>query len=549
MKTVIGVDFGTLSARAVLADLNGNLIAETDCAYPHGVMDRSLPDGTALGPDWALQHPGDWDLALRETVRGVMLKSGTAKEDVIGIGLDFTSSTWMPVTADGTPLCFLTEHAGNPHAWPKLWKHHAGQAQADRINALAQAEKMPFLARNGGKISPESQLPKTLQTIEEAPEIYRAAAFFVEAGDRMVFTLTGKLCGSASMRGYKGLWSDEDGYPAPEFLKKLSPELEYYARDKLAYPCAAPGEAAGTLTAEAAQRLGLCPGIPVASANIDAHVTMAAAGITRPGQMLGILGTSACFILLGEKERPVEGMSGAVKGGVYPGFYAYEAGQSCMGDHYAWFAGNCCPASYRHEAESRGTDIHSLLTEKAAVLRPGESGLIALDWWNGSRSVLQDADLTGLIIGLTLQTKPEEIYRALIEATAFGARRIFEAFSEAGIGTEELFVSGGISRKNPMAMQIYADVLHLPVRLAGADQGPALGSAIHAAAAAGAFRSLLDAAAGMGRAEETVYHPIPENEAVYDRLYAEFRRLHDRFGTGEDNVMKRLKAIRREQKR
>jgi L-ribulokinase len=308
------------------------------------------------------------------------------------------------------------------------------------------------------------------------------------------------------------------------------------------------GEKAGELTEQAAAWTGLEPGTAVAVANVDAHVSVPAATVTEVGRMVMIMGTSICHMVLGPEEHLVPGICGYVEDGILPGLFGYEAGQSCVGDHFAWFVENCVPAAYEREAQARGLDIHQLLEEKAAGLKPGESGLLALDWWNGNRSVLVDVDLTGLLLGATLATKPEEIYRALIEATAFGTRVIVEAFETNGVPVTELVACGGLPEKNKLLMQIYADVTGREFKVSASKQTPALGSAMFGAVAAGKRRggydSIYEATRYMARLKDEVYRPIPENRMVYDQLYAEYVRLHDYFGRGENDVMKRLKQIK-----
>lgn len=546
----IGVDFGTLSGRAVLVNVKtGEELADSVFDYPHAVMDRELPDGTKLGVDWALQHPQDYLDVFYHTIPEVLKKSGVSPSEVVGIGIDFTACTFMPVKADGTPLCFLKEFQSDPNAWVKLWKHHAAQDKANRLNEIAHARGEKWIERYGGKISSEWEVPKVWQVLEESPAAYDATDCFMEAADWVVWALCGKLTRNTCTAGYKGIWHKQDSYPSKDFYKALDPRLENYVEEKLSYPLAELGSRVGGLTAEMAARTGLLEGTAVAAANVDAHVTVPAVKIEHAGAMLAIMGTSTCHILLGTEEHTVPGMCGVVEGGVYPGFYGYEAGQSCVGDHFAWFIDNCLPASYYEEAKKEGKNIHVFLREKAETLEVGESGLLALDWWNGNRSVLVDVDLTGMMLGMTLQTKPEEIYRALIEATAFGTRKIIETFRENGVPVEEFYASGGISQKDPMTMQIYADVINLPIRIAGSKQGPALGSAIFAAVAAGSenggYDDVFSAARAMGKLRDQIYLPIPANVAAYDKLYAEYSALHDYFGRGANDVMKRLKALKK----
>ena len=549
-KYSIGVDFGTLSGRAVLVDVStGAELASGVMDYPHAVMDKALPDGTPLGIDWALQHPQDYLDVLQYTIREVLRSSGIDPADVIGVGIDFTASTMLPVTDDGTPLCFLGEYRNNPYTYAMLWKHHAAQDKANLLTEIAEKRGERWLERYGGKVSSEWAIPKLWQILEEAPEIYHAADHFVEAGDWIVWQLTGVQTRNSCAAGYKALWNKREGYPSKEFFKALDPRLENLIEDKLSVPVTPLGSKAGEITKEAAELVGLLPGTAVAVANIDAHVTVPSVKIGSADKMLAIMGTSTCHMLISDKEVSVPGICGVVEDGLLPGFFGYEAGQSCVGDHFAWFIENCLPGEYTAAAEKEGGNIHKYLRKKAEKLRPGESGLLALDWWNGNRSVLVDVDLTGMILGMTLQTKPEEIYRALIEATAYGTRKIIENFRENGIPVKEFYAAGGISQKDPMTMQIYADVIGMPIRIAGSSQGPALGSAIFGAVAAGKDRggydTVMEAAEIMGKLRDDVYTPIPENAAIYDKLYSEYNILHDYFGRGANDVMKRLKNIKK----
>ena len=549
-RYTIGLDYGTLSGRAVLADAaDGRVLATAVYEYPHAVMDRTLPSGATLHADWALQHPADYEQALLHIIPQVLAESGVRAEDVIGVGVDFTASTAMPVNAEGTPLCLLPQYENRPHAYVKLWKHHAAQRYANEMTRIARQRGEGWLDVYGGKVSSEWSLPKLWQVLDEDPEIYHAMDEWMEAGDYLVYLLTGRRSHSGSIAGYKAFYNKgNNAYPPQDYFAALDERLRTVMQDKFKTPVSPLGACAGGVSETMARRLGLIADTPVAVAHIDAHVGAAAVGITRPGQMLAILGTSTCHLCLGEKERAVPGICGAVADGILPGSYGYEAGQSCVGDGFAWFTHQMVPEKYYNEAKSRGMHIQQYLTSLAQTLRPGESGLMMLDWWNGNRSILTDYDLQGLMLGMTLQTRPEEIYRAMIEATAFGTRMIVDNFRAHGVAVEDFFATGGISRKNGMAMQIYADVLHMPVRVADTDQGPALGSAIFAAAAAGSARGGYDtvaqAVAHMASARYTVYHPDAGSAEIYDRLYAEYACLHDYFGRGENDVMKRLKRIR-----
>lgn len=546
----IGIDYGTLSARTLLLELEtGKEVACSQKAYTHSVMDQELPDGTKLGKDWALQHPQDYIEALKETVSAVVRQAGIKTEQVIGVGIDFTACTVLPVKSDGTPLCFLDKYKSNPHSYVKLWKHHAAQKDANRLNEIAQERGESFLKRYGGKISSEWMIPKAMQIVREAPEIYDAMDRFIEATDWVVWQMTGQEKRACCTAGYKAIWHKQDGYPSSDFFKALDPMMVRFAEEKLAADIYPMGTKAGEITQEMAELTGLKAGTAVAVGNVDAHVSIPAVGITKPGSLLMIMGTSTCHILLGEKEKNVPGICGVVEDGVLAGFYGYEAGQSCVGDHFAWFAEHCCPDEYAKEARQSGIDIHTLLTKKAQRLGAGESGLLALDWWNGNRSILVDADLTGVFLGMTLQTKPEEMYRALIEATAYGTRMIIDTFEKNGVYIKELYAAGGIAEKNPMLMQIYSDVTNKEIKISASPQAPAVGAAMFGAVAAGCerggFDTVAEAAEKLGKIKDVMYHPNDNNVRIYEKLFAEYTTLHDYFGK-ENNVMKRLKGLGRQ---
>lgn len=549
MAYTIGVDFGTLSGRAVLVHVEtGEELASAVKEYRHAVIDTVLPKtGHKLPRDWALQDPADYLEVLETTIPSLLEQTDVEPKDIIGIGIDFTACTILPVDSTGQPLCMLPEYEEEPHSYVKLWKHHAAQKHADRLNQIAEEEGEAFLQRYGGKISSEWMIPKVMQIAEEAPHIYEAADRIIEAADWIVYQLCGSLKRSNCTAGYKAMWSEKAGYPSDDFFEKLNPSMKTITKDKLSGSIHSVGEKAGSLTEKMAKLTGLLPGTAVAVANVDAHVSVPAVGITEPGKMLMIMGTSTCHVLLGEEVHIVPGMCGVVDNGILPGYAGYEAGQSCVGDHFDWFVKTCVPPAYQEEAKEKNIGVHELLSEKANHQAPGESGLLALDWWNGNRSTLVDADLTGMLLGMTLLTKPEEIYRALVEATAYGTRMIIETFKESGVPIEELFAAGGIAEKNPFVMQIYADVTNMDIKISGSPQAPALGSAIFGALAAGkekgGYDDIKKAAANMGKLKDITYTPNAENAAVYEKLYAEYKELVHYFGK-ENHVMKRLKTIK-----
>lgn len=544
-KYAIGVDFGSLSGRAVLVDLtDGAEVASSVFDYPHAVMSETLPSGRRLDPDFALQDPQDYLDVFAHTIPDVLAQAGVQADDVAGVGIDFTACTILPVKADGTPLCFLEQYKDEPHAYVKLWKHHAAQPQADRLNETARSMGETFLARYGGKISSEWLVPKVMQVLDEKPDIYEAADRFVEAADWVVWQLTGVETHNSCTAGYKAIWSKREGFPSPAFFRALDPRMENIVGTKIATDILPIGARAGGICEAAARLTGLRPGTGVAVGNVDAHVAIPAVGITTPGKLLMIMGTSTCHILMGDSEHNVPGMCGVVEDGVLPGYFGYEAGQSCVGDHFDWFVKNCVPAAYVEAAAAEGVNIHKYLREKAKQLKPGQSGLVALDWWNGNRSVLVDAGLTGLIVGMTLATRPEEVYRALIEATAYGTRMIIDTFEQNGVHIEKLYAAGGIAEKDELMMQIYADVTGREIYISGSPQAPALGSAMFGAVAGGHFADINAAAAVMSKLKDVVYRPDSANQKAYEALYEEYTLLHDYFGRGGSDVMKRLKKIR-----
>ena len=432
---------------------------------------------------------------LKNAVPQALAAAGVDPRRVIGIATDFTACTMVPTTDDGTPLCELAEFVDRPHAYVKLWRHHAAQSQADRINELAAERHEPWLPRYGGFISSEWEFAKGLELLEGDPEIYQRMSHWVEAADWIVWQLGGSYVRNACSAGYKGILQD-DQYPDAAFLAALNPDFAGFVGDKLEHQIGQLGQRAGRLTAQAAAWTGLPAGIAVAVGNVDAHVSAPAAASIAPGQLVAIMGTSTCHVMNGTELREVPGMCGVVQGGITEGLWGYEAGQSGVGDIFGWFVRTGVPAEYEQRAAALGVSVHEYLTELAARQRIGEHGLLALDWHSGNRSVLVDHELSGLVVGQTLATKPEDTYRALLEATAFGTRMIIETFTAAGVPVTELVIVGGLT-KNALLMQIYSDVTGLPLSLAASSQGPALGSAIHAAVAAGAYRDR----AGRGRSD------------------------------------------------
>ncbi len=550
---VIGVDFGTLSARAVVVSVaDGSVLGAGVSEYAHGVVDEVLPaNGEPLPPDWALQLPSDYVdsmiASVRDAVADAKSRQSIDVSQVRGIGTDFTACTVLPTLADGTPLCELPEFVNRRHAYVKLWKHHAAQSHADRLNEVAHARGESWIHRYGGKLSSEWELAKALELLEDAPDIYAAMDRWVEAADWIVWQLCGVYVRNRCATGFKAAFQD-GSYPSPEYFAALNPAFENFIADKVDQPLGELGDRAGTLLPGIAERMGLLEGIAVCVGNVDAHVTAPAAGAVKSGQMVAIMGTSTCHIMsggpVGSDVGEVIGICGAVEGGIIPGLWSYEAGQSGVGDIFGWFVDNGVPADLHADAAAAGRSVHEHLTELALAQPVGGHGLVALDWHSGNRTVLVNHELSGVIVGLTLATRAEDIYRALIEATAFGTRVIVERLESSGVPVEDFIVAGGLL-KNPLVMQIYADVLRRPLHIVGSGQAPALGSAMHAAVAAGLFPNIVAAADSMSSLERDVWVPDEENADAYDRLFAVYQTLHDQFGL-EPTLMRELRAIRNE---
>jgi len=541
-KYVIGVDYGTLSGRALLVRVSDGIeIASAVHEYKHAVIEDVLPSSKKkLPPDWALQVPSDYVEVLKITVPAVLESSGISPDDVIGIATDFTACTVLPVTEEGIPLSELPQFKDDPHAYIKLWKHHAAQPHADRINELAHAREEKWISRYGGKISSEWEFAKALQVLEESPEVYAFMRYWIEAADWIVWKLSGNYVRNICTAGYKGIYQDGK-YPSSEFLENLNPKFANFVSEKLEHTLGELGASAGALSQEAAEWTGLRAGIAVAVGNVDAHVTAAAANAVNPGQMVAIMGTSTCHVMVSDVLAEVPGMCGVVPGGIVSGMLGYEAGQSGVGDIFGWFANNYSSEEYQAKARSLGVDIHTYFSDLSAKQPVGAHGLIALDWQSGNRSTLVDHQLSGMILGLTLSTRPEEIYRAIVESTAYGARKIVETFNKSGVQVKEFIAAGGLI-KNKFVMQIYADVLNMPITVIKSAQGPALGSAIHAAVAAGAYKDVVQASAAMGGVEDERFNPISENAEKYNELFRHYDKLYEDFG--HNGMMHEIRKIR-----
>ncbi|MEQ1860260.1 MAG: ribulokinase [Chthoniobacteraceae bacterium] len=512
----LGLDFGTESVRALLVDLRGRERGSAAAKYRHGQITSTLPGtGEKLPADFVFQHPQDWLDSAAKAVRAAMRESGSEAGEIIGIGVDFTSCTMLPALADGTPLCCTEKWRGEKYAWPKLWKHHGAKAQTDRLNALARERSEPWLARYGGIVGLEWFFPKMLETLERAPRVFDAAEVWIEAGDWFVWQLTGALVRSTCQAGYKGLWSREDGFPSRDFFRALHPRMENVVAEKMPGRFLAPGEAAGTLSAAMARKLGLREGVPVSTAIIDAHAGVPGAGAAEPDTLVMVMGTSSCHMLNSAVNRAVPGVAGIVRDGILPGYYGYETGQAAVGDAFEWT---------RRLLGARFAEISA----RATAVAPGADGVRCVDWFNGCRTPLMDGSLSGAFTGLTLNHDSAHVFRAALEASACGLRWIVDTLREGGVPVRRFVATGGLPHHSPLFLQICADVLGEKIALPPSKQGPALGAAILGALATGAFSDATSAIRAMaGRAKPRMISPSRPAARAYQAVYADYRRLTD----------------------
>ena len=554
-KYSIGIDYGSLCCRAVLADTStGALAAVSEYVYPHGVIEKKLPDGTVLPPLWALQDPCDYEAALYAVIKGLLKDSKVAPKDIVAVGVDSTASTVIPVDGKLRPLCMDKKFSKEPHAWPKMWKHHAAENEAEELTKAAVSARLPVISKYGGAINSESLLPKVMQVCLEAPEIYKSAETFIELGDWISSLLVGKEVRSASFLSCKSMWDVDFGYPSKDFFAGISPIFAELPGEKLAYhgkslPVIAwPGEFVGTICPAMASRLGLSEKTVVTAPQMDAYSGLPGSGISDSGTLMMIIGTSTGYTILDKASKTVPGICCSMENANLPGFINYAAGQSGVGDIFHWYVENCVPTEYLQKASVAGVNMHDYLSVLAKGCPPGGCGLLALDWWNGNKSVLTNSNLSGLILGMDLATKPEHIYRALLESTAYGARKIIENFRVNGIGIREIVACGGIAEKNSLLMQIYADVLGEKIWVSRNKQAAAVGAAIYAAAAAGKEKSgcgsVSEAVKAMAKGKRTCFEPDVKAHELYNGLYAEYKKLHDYFGCGGNEVMGYLKYLK-----
>lgn len=546
-KYSIGLDFGTLAARAVMVDVaTGEELATSTFGYQDAVIDRVLP-GTdiTLPTDFALQNPRDYKEAIVSLLRDILQRSGVGADDVIGIGVDSTASTVLALDEDFEPLCMNPKYRDNPHSWIKMWKHHSPQEQADRINEVARLRDEDFLQHCGGKVSAEWYYPKMMETLECAPEIFEAAEYFVELGDWIVYLLTGERKRSSTIASLHSHWDSERGFPPEGFFQSLNPQMVEAVRKNARIPVCSIFSKAGTLKSEIAAQTGLLEGTVVSMADTDSPVALFSLGVTRENTAALILGTSSVFMLLSKKAHYIPGAMASVKDQMMPGFYGNMFGQPAVGDVFDWFVTNMLPYKYYLQARENDESIFDVMNRYIERIDPENTQVLALDWLNGSRSLLQNTNLSGGLIGLTLATKPEQIYHALVESTAFELKTILEAITEAGIPLEQICACGGISRKSPAIMQMFADILELPISTVASRETVCRGAAILGAVAAGAdnggYDTISEAVESMCCKPTMWYHPRREAVKGYRRRYEQYQKLYRYFGEENSEIMRFVK--------
>jgi len=510
MKTVIGIDYGTLSARAVLIDAaSGEVLCSHSVVYPHGVMEGDLAS------------TADYESTLEELLQAVTPEKW--RDTIAGICVDATSMTMVPLAADGRVLCQLPGLEDNPHAQIKLWKRHHAQRQADEALVLAKTMDCPFLRRTGGTISAEWTLPKVLETRDEAPEVYAQLNLVMDLYEFLTYRLTGVPTRSAGALAFKSLWAPDLGFPPEDYLNALRPGFSDEYRHLLRGEVKRPGDCAGMLSDAWREKLGLKQPVTVASGLLDGHTALVALGALGAGDAALVVGTSAVLTIQTEELHEIEGICGIAYNGLTPGLYGIDSGQNCCGDMLDWFVRKAVPGEVQQEAAEKGLSVHQLLTER--IERPWENRMAAADWWNGSRNAPCDLSLPGVITGLTLQTRPEDIYLTLLQSIVCGTKEIIDQCASYGVHVSRLLVSGGMAQKNSLLMQEYANLLNMPVMVGHFSEGPALGSAIFAAVACGIYATPKEAQEHMGVTDFRVYEPDQAHRADYDRLAHANHRL------------------------
>jgi len=550
-RYVLGFDFGTLSCRGVVLNVEtGELCVTAEDAYRRGVITGKLPEADISLPDeWCLQDPDDWLFSMRKICGDMLDRAGVNPDQVIGLGVDFTSCTLLPVKKDGTVLCQIPAFRDDPNAWPKLWKHHGAQNQAERLENYAAVNTDWLKDYFGNSVSSEWAYPKMLQVLEESPKAYEAADYFIEGMDYIPMLLTGEVTRNNGVLGVNFFYIEGRGFPDDSFAAGVNPSFRNVVKEKLGGRILKPGELVGTVKPEMARFLGVSEKTVVSVGNSDGAIAGCGAGVNESGSMMLVVGTSTCHQMMYDRYVPFDGICSIAADGMVPGLYGYESGQPATGDLFSWFAKNCAPESVTQQASCRGMSVLDYLNDEAQKLLPGECGLVTIDWLSGNRSILSNYDLSGAMIGLTLETTPVDMYRSLVEANVYGTRMIIENYELHGVHIDRIYAIGGISRKCPWIMQMIADVLRSDIIVPQFDNVPAYGAAATAAVAAYqagieyGCRDFNETAKRLIPKETIVYHPDLSKSVMYDEVYEQYRVLHDYFGL-DSTFMKKVKEIK-----
>ncbi|WP_436953237.1 ribulokinase [Staphylococcus shinii] len=541
MTYSIGVDFGTGSGRAFLINTeNGKIEGQYIKNYTHGTIEGTL-GGEKLPQSFALQNGNDYMEVIETGIPAILEKTDISPSEIVGIGIDFTSSTVIFVDEQMEPIHNKAGFQDNPHAYVKLWKHHGAQDEADLLFKTALEAKNRWLGYYGFNVSSEWMIPKIMEVNNKAPEVMAVTANIMEAGDWIVNRLTGQNVRSNCGLGFKSFWEEETGFHY-DLFDKVDSDLSDIVRTKVDAPVVNIGDSVGTLSKEMADKLGLSQDTQVSPFIIDAHASLLGIGSEKDKEMTMVMGTSTCHLMLNKEQHKVPGISGSVKGAIIPDLYAYEAGQTAVGDLFEYIAKQA-PYDYVKVAESRGISIFDLLNEKASKLYPGESGLIALDWHNGNRSVLSDSNLKGSIFGMSLQTKHEEIYRAYLEATAFGAKMIMQQYQGWQMEVDHVFACGGIPKKNGLLMEIYANILNKKITIIDSEYAPAIGAAILGSICGGAHPDFNSAIKAMKEPVLYQVEPDPQQVRIYKKLFSAYKELHDLHGYKKARIMRNVSTL------
>lgn len=546
-KYSIGVDFGKISGRAVLVNIeNGKIVATSAVDYPRGIMVKTFKNGNPLPDDWALAYPQDYLDILSETIRDVI--SNVNPADVIGIGIDMSSCCVMPVKANGTPLCYLDEFKDNPYAYASITRNLSAKKQAKRMLDVAREMEEPWLKYYNGKISPEWLFPKILKIIDEAPRVYSEADYFIEVVDWLIWQLTGSQIRNSFSASFKGFYIPGIGYPSKKYLSAVNLKLGNIVDTKLNAPIFSTGELAGNLTKHGSNLIGLPIGTSVSVGVVDLYACTATVKGVKNDAMVGIFGDSGTMFSFSDVTANIKGISGGFQLNSGSDMTVYKAKHNCIGRTYAWFLHNYVKPEYHQEAKEQNRNLYSYIAQKMMRLNAGENGLIALNWLDGNQAVLSNPELSSVIVGMREDTRVEHILRAIVESMAYDTRKLIETYRENGIQTKEFYGVGTFAEKNPFIMQVYSDVLQIPIRVAGTPMSPAIGSAIYGAVAAGSvnggYDTVREASEAMGCLKNVEYTPNPYNQEIYNQLYAEYCKIYDLFGKEYVDIMTNLKNIK-----